>query len=196
MRYDTYRYSSTGTCDAVLTCAFPSIALWTTPVNRHDVHGHIDVGYDVSMAYPAMAPNATQMRGYLALGLTQQQIADRYEEDSGVKVSRSAIGLAIARYGLESTTPRPRHDDLIPWTVAPEHRNHRDVKMLRLEARRRKGLPLTEKQLRWLTTWLGELQDNDAVVMYNPATSRGFFWVRRRDADGDDPIRRPENVGA
>lgn len=146
------------------------------------------------MAYPALAPNATQMKGYLAKGLTQQQIADTYEEDTGIRVSRAAIGLAIARYGLSSAKPRTRHDDLIPWKVRTEHRQLRDAKMLRLEGRRRKGLPMSEKELRWLTAWMSELQDADAVVMYNADTSQGWWWVKRRAKD-DDIILRPENVG-
>lgn len=147
------------------------------------------------MAYPALAPNATQMKGYLAKGLTQQQIADQWEKDTGIRVSRAAIGMAISRYGLTPSRTRARFDDLIPWKVSQEHRYLRDAAMLRLEGRRRKGLPMTDKERRLLTTWMSELQDANAVVMYHPDTDQGWFWVTRKDID-DDIIRRPENVGA
>lgn len=138
----------------------------------------------------AIVPSATEMRRYLARGLTQQQIADAYEADTGVKCSRSAIGMAINRYGLKSSTPRPRYDDLIPWKVRPEHRGRLDHKYLHWEKRRREGKSLTPKQLTMLQNWLERLREEKAVVMYNPDTDQGWWWVPRQ-ADDVDLIRRP-----
>lgn len=140
---------------------------------------------------PPRVPNKTQMRRYLEKGLTQQQIADQWEEDSNVRVSRAAIGLAIARYGLQSSKPRKRYAELIPWKIRPEHRQHRDVKMLRLESRRREGLPLSEDDKRRLTNWKAALLDAEAVVYYHPETEQGFFWTPREEQDGD-LVRQPE----
>lgn len=132
------------------------------------------------------------MRRYLAQGLSQQKIANQWEQDSGNKVSRAAIGLAIARYGLSSAHERPRHEDLIPWSVRTEHNSHKDLRCLRLEARRRKGLPISERERQWLTGWLAALQDADAVVAYEPNTEQGFWWVARRPEDGDGLVRQPK----
>ena len=105
-------------------------------------------------------------------------------------MSRSAIGMAIARYDLESAHPRPRYEDMLPWTVVDEHRMAYHARMLRLEGRRRVGGTLTEKEKRLLTNWREALDQNNAVVTYDAATAEGFFLTPRYESD-DDIIRRP-----
>lgn len=135
-----------------------------------------------------IVPDATQMRRYVEAGLNQTQIVERYEEETGIRCSRSAIGMAMARYDLKSPKPRPRFDDLLPWVISNEdHRMKRDARMLRLEGRRRRGIAMSDKELRLLTTWLGDLKDADAVVAYNPNSEPGFFWVPKRE--GEDLVR-------
>ena len=136
------------------------------------------------------APNKTQLKNYLAKGLTQAQIVEAWERDSNVRVSRSAIGMAISRYGLASAKPRPSYREMIPWRVRWEHRMAWDVRMLRLEARRRRGDALADKEKRDLTVWRSRLDEANAVVIYEPDTDEGFFWVTRRP-DDDDVVRRP-----
>lgn len=137
-----------------------------------------------------IVPDKTQMRRYLDKGLSQAGIVEQYEEDTGIRVSRSAIAMAIGRYGLKSSRPRPRYMDTLPWKVEPEHRDHNDARMLRLEGRRRSGGSLTGKELRILEAWLDLLKERGAVIEYEPRTKKGFFWVPRTDAD-DDIVRRP-----
>lgn len=139
----------------------------------------------------ALVPDATQMRRYLERGLSQQQIADEWEKDSNNRVTRAAIGMAINRYGLKSSTERDRYDDLLPWSIKPEHRQHRDAKHLRYESRRRRGKSLSEGELRRLENWKLALRDAGAVVYYEPNTDQGWHWVPREPQD-DDLIRRPE----
>ena len=134
-------------------------------------------------------PDATELRHYLERGLTQAQIAAEWEKETGVRVSRSAIGMAIARYGLESARPRPRYEDTLPWRVDSNHVMHNDARMLRLEGRRRRGLPLSDDEKRWLHGWREALEEARAVVTYNARTPEGFYWVHRKDSD-DDIIRR------
>jgi hypothetical protein len=136
-------------------------------------------------------PGKTQLKSYLAKGLTQGQIAERWEEDSGTRVSRSAIGMAIERFGLKSAKPRPRYEDLLPWTVRQEHQMAYDARMLRLEGRRREGLEISDHWLRALTAWMRLLREQKAVVTYDPDTADGFFWTPREETD-DDIVRRPE----
>lgn len=138
-------------------------------------------------------PDATQMRRYLESGLTQQQIADKWEEDSGNRCSRSAIGMAISRYGLKSSKPRPRYADMLPWKLNEEHRMATIARKLRLEQRRREGGKLSDYELEWVQAFINDLEQRDAVVHYNPKTAKGFWLVARdpeRDAPGD-LIRRP-----
>lgn len=132
-----------------------------------------------------VVPDKTKLRLYLQKGMTQKEIVDQWEEESGFRVSRSAIGMAIARYGLESANPRPRFDDLIPWKVRTVHKNRYDLRMLRLEHRRRHGKKLTDDQRKRLTSWRKALdapQDgapSGAVIFYNPNSTKGFFWIPR-----------------
>jgi hypothetical protein len=67
---------------------------------------------------------------------------------------------------------------------------HNDARMLRLEGRRRKGGALSEAEKRWLTQWRERLDEAKAVVVYDGATTEGWFWVERQETD-DDIIRRP-----
>lgn len=140
-----------------------------------------------------IVPSKEQMRRYLELGLSQAQIAAKYEEDTGIRCSRSAIGMAIGRYGLKSSTLMPRHMDTVPWAVKPEHRNEKHLRLLRLEGRRRKGLKLSETELSWVQGFLDYLTEQDAVVAYNPKTKKGFWLVKREEQDAEgDIVRRPK----
>ena len=138
-----------------------------------------------------VVPDKTTLARYLSRGLTQKQIVDAWENDSGMKASRSAIAMAITRYGLKSSHPRPRYEDTIPWVVKNEHIHHNDARMLRLEGRRRQGKTLSEDELRWLTKWRTALEVAGAVIHYDPLTEQGFYWVVREAKDNNDIIRRP-----
>lgn len=135
-----------------------------------------------------LVPDKTQMRRYLSAGLTQKQIRDAWENDSGIKVSRSAIAMAIERYGLQSAHPRRRYEETLPWKVRVEHKNNNNARMLRLEGRRREGLALGDQEKRLLTQWRHKLEEAGAVIVYDPDTEQGFWWVARRD-DDDDIVR-------
>ena len=136
------------------------------------------------------APNKTQLKNYLAKGLTQAQIAEAWEKDSNIRVSRSAIAMAMRRFNLASSKPRPAYTEMIPWRVRWDHRMAWDVRMLRLEARRRRGEALADKEKQDLTVWRSRLDAANAVVIYEPDTDEGFLWVQRTPED-DDVIRRP-----
>lgn len=135
-------------------------------------------------------PNKQALEKYLRDGLTQQQIADAWERDSGFRVGRTTIAMAIARHGLESAHPRPRYEETIPWRVATQHLNRYDARMLRLEGRRRLGGALDRDDQTRLSAWLNELTEKGAVVAYDPLTPEGFFWLER-EPHHDDIIDRP-----
>lgn len=136
-------------------------------------------------------PDVETMQKYLSEGLTQKQIAERWEAESGQKIGRSAIAMAMRRYGLESNRPTPRYENVIPWTLAPEHRMSLDARILRLEARRREGKSLTDSEKRQLQGWRDRLTATSTVVTYTQA--EGFMWVPRR-ADDFDIIRWPRGM--
>lgn len=135
-------------------------------------------------------PNATWLRHHAERGMTQHQMVDEWERESGMRVSRSAIAMAMQRADIPAAKPRPRYEDMLPWHVRGEHRLNAQARLLRLEGRRRKGGHLTDRELHWLTTWREELAAANAVIVYEPDTEEGFFWVVRTGADSDI-IRRP-----
>lgn len=134
-------------------------------------------------------PDKAKMQEYLTRGLTQKQIAEEWQEETGIEVSRSAIAMAIERYQLRAERPGERYLDTLPWKLRPEHRFHTDARYLRLEGRRRRGLSLTDDQLRRLTAWLTEIDRLGAVIVYDPDTDAGFWWMKRTKKDLD--IVRP-----
>lgn len=136
-------------------------------------------------------PGKADLEKMLRKGMTQQGIADAWFEETGEKVGRTTIAMAIDRYGLKSATQRPRYDDLLPWRVREEHKRHKDADLLRLEGRRRAGEAIRKNDRIWLTNWLNELREADCVVAYAPKTKDGFFWTPRLPED-DDIIRREE----
>lgn len=137
-----------------------------------------------------VTPDKTWLRLHAQMGYTQKRMVEAWEEESGVRVSRSAIAMAMNRHGVEAAKPRPRYDEMLPWHVLDEHKYNTQARLLRLEGRRRKGGKLTPRELQWLTTWRRELEAHNAVVMYDPETAEGFHWVERLATD-DDVIRRP-----
>lgn len=142
------------------------------------------------MARPRLVPSEDKMKSYLERGLTHEEIVDVWESESGTRVSRPAISMAISRYELESAHDRPRYEDVLPWRVSSDHLTHYDARMLRLEGRRRSGGDLNDDELGRLTRWMQRLDKAGAVIHYDPDTEQGFWWVQREDTD-DDIIRRP-----
>ena len=141
------------------------------------------------MANRTLVPDATTLRRYLDKGLSQAQIVDAWEEESGIRVSRSAIGMAISRRGLDSPRSAKRNMDLLPWVLKPEHRMATEARLLRLEGRRRRGEPLSARDLTWVSNWLEQLDRDHAVITYLPNTVQGFHRVARTRSDKD--IIRP-----
>lgn len=125
--------------------------------------------------------------------MTQKQMVDAWEQESGVRVSRSAIAMAMHRLSVDAANPRPRYEEMLPWHVLDDHKYNAQARLLRLEGRRRKGGKLNKKELSWLTTWRRELEAHNAVIMYDPDTEEGFHWVTRIAAD-DDIVRRPQSM--
>lgn len=141
------------------------------------------------MAAPRVLPSDSMLQKYVERGMTHQQIADLITKESGVPVARSTVSAALSRAGL---TNRVRYDEVIPWKpIKSEHNHHYALTMLRLEARKRAGLELTEEQERRLSSWKQRLDDENALVVYLPDTDEGFFYVRRKPTDGASLIRYP-----
>ncbi|MFD7976706.1 hypothetical protein [Streptomyces sp. NPDC059071] len=121
-------------------------------------------------------------------GRSYQWMTDKYMEKYGIPMSASSWGNFRYRKGLDRRIARD--DDLIPWAMKKEHRQHYAVIMLRAEARRLAGLPISEDKAKRLESWKQMLKDKDAVVHYEPKLD-GFYYVPREEGDGEF-IRRPK----
>ncbi|MET9861948.1 hypothetical protein ABZY93_22025 [Streptomyces smyrnaeus] len=117
-------------------------------------------------------------------------MSDEYMRKYGIKMSLSTWGNFRRRRGLDRRIVR--NDDLIPWHVREEHRWVYPVTMLRVEARRRAGMPISTDDQHRLDSWKAMLEEEDAVVHYDPDTEDGFFYVPREPQD-TDLIRRTES---
>lgn len=123
-------------------------------------------------------------------GMTHQQIADRVFRETGQPVSRSSVSAALSRAGISATGNR--YHEEIPWRVKVEHIREYPARMLRLLGRRRSGQTLTENESKRLDSWLQMLEDDHAVVAYDPNSRFGFYYIEKNDrTDGLNgiPIR-------
>ena len=142
-----------------------------------------------SSAY-GTAPDKTWLERAARKGWTQQRMAEEWATESGYSLTRSAIAMAMKRHEVAAARPRPRYPDLLPWKVKDEHRMCLDARMLRIEARIRRGEALPSTDVHWHRGWRERLETADAVIHYDPDTAEGFFWVPRAEGD-QDIIRHP-----
>jgi len=146
-------------------------------------------GNDVA-AYNQKVPDKGTLRRWHDEGLTHQQMAERILEETGERVSRSAVSMALQRHGI-TDREKPRYRDEVPWRVRVQHLRAYPVRMLRLLGRRRAGEELDADAAQRLAGWLATLAENNAVVAYDPDTDEGFLYVAREPGDPEDiPIRR------
>lgn len=122
-------------------------------------------------------------------GRTYAWMIETYKKKYGIDTVPSMWSNFRRRRGLDRRIARD--DNLIPWEVKEEHRWQYPVAMLRVEARLRQGFPLTENDQTRLESWKETLEEENAVVHYDPDTEDGFFYVPREDGD-DDLIHQPK----
>src|SRR5688500_2302177 len=102
------------------------------------------------MAPPRKTPDKEWLKNHIAKGLTQQEMKELWQEESGHNLSRSAIAVAMNRFGLTAGKPRRRYEDMLPWKVKSEHTMNSEARLLWMESRRRKGEALSHRKLKWL----------------------------------------------
>lgn len=129
--------------------------------------------------------------------MTHREIAEEVARRTGYEVTREAVSMALKRAGLQGNVRR--YDDLIPWRVKDAHARHYALTMLRAEARRRRGLDMSEDLAHRLESWKQRLHSEQLVVYYEPESPDGFYYIpcEPRDVtqDGEQPlIRRPDKA--
>lgn len=141
------------------------------------------------MGRSRVSPTDKELEELLREGYTHEQIVEKVFEETGVRLSRSTITMAISRAGLQSQN---RYTEEIPWTVAAKYLRAYPVKMLRMLGRRRAGLELSDADNDRLDAWLAKLDKENAVVVYDP--KRGFGYAARVDTDPKDIPIHPIDV--
>ncbi|OIJ66033.1 hypothetical protein [Streptomyces mangrovisoli] len=134
--------------------------------------------------------NESEVIRWFEEGKTYQWMIDEYKRKYDIETVSSMWGNFRRRRGLDRRIVRD--DELIPWFVKEEHRWAYPLAMLRAEARRRAGKELTEADQNRLKNWMKMIQQENAVVHYEPDTEEGFFYVPRQAGD-DDLIHRPKS---
>lgn len=146
------------------------------------------------MAY-GTTPDRTTLRRWLGEELTHRAIAERWREETGNACTRTAVTMAVNRYGLNAETKQPRYEEYIPWSpVKREHSMNPHARNLRLLAKRDRGEDLSADDVDRLESWLAKLAVRDAVVHYDRDTEQGFWLVPREPQDGAGMIRRPQSA--
>jgi hypothetical protein len=123
----------------------------------------------------------TELRRWYEAGVTYEEMAARYLEKYNLEVKPSMFSSWRSRMGLPKRIVRD--EDLIPWEVRPEHRYNHNVNMLRIEARRRRGIEISELEASRLEGWKRRLEEDGAVIHYDPDTEKGFHRVARSKGD-------------
>lgn len=108
--------------------------------------------------------------------MTHKEIAALVTRETGYPVSRSSVSAALHRAGEASSAKK--YPEELPWTVREEHQTHYAARMLRLLGRRRKGITNSAESDARLDAWLRQLEGAGAVVVYEPDTDDGFFYVQ------------------
>ncbi|QDK03753.1 immunity repressor [Streptomyces phage Yasdnil] len=121
-------------------------------------------------------------------GRTYDWMVEEYKRKYNIETVPSLWGNFRRRRGL----PRRivRDDDLIPWLIKEEHRWLYPLAMLRVEARKRAGATVSDLEEKRLQSWREMLEEENAVVHYDPDTEEGFFYILRQPGD-DDIIHKP-----
>lgn len=84
--------------------------------------------------------------------------------------------------------------DLIPWSVAQEHKTRAAYSMLTQEARVRAGEPISDPWRKKLESWKARLAAQDLVVHYDPEIEPYFHLVPRREGIDGDLVRVPDHI--
>ena len=132
-----------------------------------------------------------EVRSWYNQGKTYAWMVQEYQRKYALTVSPAMFSYRRSARGWERRRA-PRIDELFPWAVREEHRWHRLLMLLRLEARsRRFGIDtMPTSDVRELTAFRAQLKTDNVVIDYDPQTKSGFSLVPREVGDSDI-VRQP-----
>ncbi len=126
-------------------------------------------------------PSDSILEKWVNQGMTLEQIRRRVQEDTGYLPGKSTVSAALSRAGL---TNRVRYDDFIPWPrISMEHNAHYILHQLRVGARLKRKLKVSDGDRRRYEKWVKDLDEANAIVMYDPEAIEGFLYVPREPGE-------------
>lgn len=131
-----------------------------------------------------LVPDDRTLAAWVAEGLTHAQIAQRILDTTGHRVARSTVSVALHRAGLAED--RPRFKDTIPWRLRGTDLKAYPIRMLRLLGKRRAGMDLNAEENKRLDSWLRTMDEENAVVAYDPDVTPSIFYIDRQPNDPTD----------
>ena len=140
------------------------------------------------MAARTKIVNESEVVHWIEDGWTYAQMTETYLTKYNLVVSPTMFSNFRRRKGLDRRYTRD--DELIPWEVDPKHKWAYPLQMLRAEAKVRDGKSISEATAKRLAAFHRFLEEERAVVYYDPNTDQGFHFVPREARD-TDIIRRP-----
>ncbi|MGI5530140.1 hypothetical protein ACQEVX_22955 [Streptomyces syringium] len=138
------------------------------------------------MAPKSKIKDEAELLRWFDAGKPYTWMAAQYLLKYNEEVSPSLFASYRSRKGLP--TRLVKDPDLVPWDKIQErHWWKAPLTMLRIEARRRhKGeAALTGDEPERNARWLKWMEENRAVVYYDPDTEEGFHYVERNEHDTD-----------
>lgn len=144
------------------------------------------------MSRPRILPSDRELERLVKdEGMTHQEIADLVFKQTGHKVARSTVSVAVTRAGLNERS-HARFIEEIPWTLKAKDLRAYPIRMLRLLGNRRAGNHLTDDETKRLDSWLARMEMENAVVAWDPDVSPSVFYIDGDPADWPNgiPIRK------
>lgn len=142
------------------------------------------------MAPPTLVPDKNTLVRLRDEGYTHEAIANWVYDNTGQRVTRTAISAAFQRHGLSKEGNR--YKDAIPWRVKVLHAKAYPVRMLRLMGRQIQGGELNSVEESSLERWLESMKENSTIVGYDPESDLGFYYIDKKFKDNKSPypVRR------
>lgn len=115
-------------------------------------------------------------------GHTYAEIGDMYG------ATKTAVSKKFERAGR--TPKRVTYRDLLPWKIAPEHRNAALMRRVRAMANKQSGIAISVNEERLLAEWITGMTEAGMILNYHPeappnaaSTAGGFYYSPRKNGE-------------
>lgn len=137
-------------------------------------------------------PDRKTLEKWHASRMTFKAMAEKFnaEHPEFDDVTDRAFMNACRRYGFP--TRNLKHDELIPWTLRPDHTKLYDTEMIRRFSARMQGKQFDAEMDQKINAWFQNLNDAKSILVYRKDTQQGWVPVKRKPTDDPKlPVRLP-----